>query len=392
MPRNSRSRRLLLTLLFAAASVTIFAAAVEQKGAAYRFLGVFREVWALVRENYVEPVDEAQLLDGAMRGMAATDAVGAYYAPGEEKPLTAPPAPGRPGFETLPGGGGLVVVRVDEGSPAAKAGLEVGDQVWRIGGKPARQTAWPMARRKLAGPVGGQLDLTILGGRDFKLRQVKVALEAPQGAGYELERREGPVVHLRLGDVERIDAAALGRDLARRLQADRSATLLVDLRGAVSLETDALAKVVGLFAPGAPAARIVPRGGAEEIVPAAQEPRAVPEGRRVVALVDGTTAGIGEALALALKERTGAAIIGRTTYGMGGLPELIPLSRGGAAMVATRELRSAAGTAWADKGIEPDKPLTVQPSASGEDRRDLLLEEALRYVRGDGAPRDRRGA
>ena len=74
MPRNSRSRRLLLTLLFAAASVTIFAAAVEQKGAAYRFLGVFREVWALVRENYVEPVDEAQLLDGAMRGMAATDA------------------------------------------------------------------------------------------------------------------------------------------------------------------------------------------------------------------------------------------------------------------------------------------------------------------------------
>ncbi len=380
-PAGRRSR------LFAVAAVlglplTLVLAAGLSGGSAYRYLGVFQEVWTVTRTNYVEPVDETDLLDGAYRGMLSSlDGASAYLAPGEEKVLQSPPGAGRPGMETLPSGGGLVIVRVDAGGPAARAGLEVGDQVWKIGGKPVRQMAWPQAKRRLSGPVGGKLDLQILEGRSFKLREARVDLEVPKSVGYALERR-GPTLYLRLDDPDVVDPKGLAAELGPQLDADRSTPLLVDLRGTVGLDAAAIGRVAGVFFPGSALLRLVQRSGMEETVSAA-DGRELALRRPLYALVDGTTAGAGEAVAALLRERAKATVIGRSTYGLGVVPELIPLSSGGSILLGTREIRTTGGVRWSEKGLEPDKVLTPAPATragADDDKRDLLLDEALRHV------------
>lgn len=380
-----------MLLLLAAGSLSLVLAA-GLATRAYRYLNVFQEVWGLTRSNYVEPVDEAVLLDGALHGMVASlDGASAYLAPGEEKILAAPPGPGRPGMETLPSGGGAVIVRVDPEGPAAKAGLDVGDQIWKIAGRPVRQQPWPETKRRLAGAVGGKLDLVVLDGRTFKLRELQLPLEAPRGGGYIVTRRDGPIIHLRMLDPEFMDDATLARDLARQLTDNPGAPLLVDLRGVVGLDPAAVARIGSVFFPGGPVLKVVDRAGTEDVINAPAG-RTVALPRRVYVLVDTSTAGAGEALAALLREKAGALLCGRSTFALAGLPEVIPLSRGGSVLMATREMRTPAGTRWSEKGLSPDKILTpAARAAAGEEPRDQLLDDALHWI-GEGAPLDKPSA
>jgi carboxyl-terminal processing protease len=380
--KNPRRTRAAVLLLAGVAAATFFLAAGLANRSAYRYLGVFQEVWGLTRANYVEPVDESALLDGALRGMVgALDGASAYLAPGEEKALAAPPGPGRPGMETLPAGGAQVIVRVDPNGPASRAGLEVGDQIWKIGGSSTREQSWPQIKRRLAGAPGEKLSLVVLDGRNFKLREVQVELEAPKGPQFVVERRDGPVVHLKLGDVDFVDDRVLSRDLKQKLADNSGAPLLVDLRGVVSLTPESAVRIAGLFFPGGPVLRLATRSGREESLGAAPgKPIALP--RQVFVLVDGSTAGVGEALAAVLKEKAGAVLCGRTTYALGALPEVVPLPHGGSVLLATRELQTAGGVSWSEKGLTPDKILAPQPGrlAAADPHRDMLLEDALRWI------------
>lgn len=385
---NDPRRRRLLALAAVSLPVAIVLAAGVSGGSAYRYVSVFEEVWRHTRANYVEPVDDAALLAGAYRGMAtALDGASAYIPAGEEKALRQPPAAGRPGLEVLPSGGGLGIVKVQAGGPGDRAGLKLGDQIWKIGGKSVRYQAWPQAKRRLSGPVGSKLDLTVLDGRTFKLRTVKVDLEAPKGPGYLIEGRSG-VVYLRIDDPEFVDARALARDLAAQPAKDgagqpAAAALLVDLRGTVGLDPIAIGRIAGAFFPGAAVLRLVQRSGVEETISAPEG--AAPAGltqRSVYALVDGSTAGAGEALAAVLKERGKAVVIGRSTYGLGSVPELIALTSGDHLLLGTREMRTTGGARWAEEGLEPDQVLTPLPTAraAADGSEDTLLDEALRVI------------
>ncbi|NJN64913.1 MAG: PDZ domain-containing protein, partial [Acidobacteria bacterium] len=197
---------------------------------AYRFLSVFHEVWNLTRANYVEPVSEESLLDGAYRGMLASlDAASAYLPPGEETGILEPSGPGRTGLEVLPSGGVPIVVRVDPDTPADRAGIQPGDQIWRIGGSSARQLSWPQLRRRMTGQAGAALDLSVLDGRTFRVRTVSLALEVPKDPGFTIDRVPGGVAHLRLRSLERVDPNVLASRLKTGLaEGGAASSLLVD--------------------------------------------------------------------------------------------------------------------------------------------------------------------
>lgn len=360
-------------------SVSLLFAATVQNRAAYRFINVFQEVWARTVSSYVEPVNESDLLEGAFRGMVSSlDAASAYLAPGEEKILANPPGPGRPGLEVLVSSGGPVIVRIDPGGPAEQAKLQVFDQIWKVGGKSARQLSWPVAKRILSGPVGGKLDLVVLDGRTFKFREVSVSLESPRGPGFKI-RRQDQVLYLQILDVEFLDTVALNRELAEKLAEAPRLPLLIDLRGVVGLDPPLLSKLAGVFTPPGPAFELVQRDGTKEVLLSPAGKRLNPAALFVLA--DGTTAGVGEALAASLKESAGARIIGRTTYGLGGVPELIRLSKGGHLLLTTREMRTPGGLHWSDKGLEPDKILTPPVQRQQSEKNDVLLEEAIRWIK-----------
>ncbi|MDQ7006935.1 MAG: S41 family peptidase [Acidobacteriota bacterium] len=361
-----------------AASLAL-AAGFHQRGA-YRYLSVFQEVWSLTVANYVEPVDQARLLDGAYRGMLASlDSASGYLSPGDEQRIAAPPGKARAGLQVLQSGGIPVVVRVDPGSPAEAAGLSRGDQIWRIDGRPTRTLPWSLLTRLLSGDEGQTLELEILDGSTFKLQEVSLALSASTAPpAVELERLDGGVIHLRLHDLDRVDPVRDGGLLARTLEAHPGAPLLVDLRGVVAVDPALVQRFGGWLLPAGASLKLVGRSGADQRIVAGAAPVVdLPEALFV--LTDSSTAGVGEALAALLVETRRARSCGRKTYGLAGVPELIRLQAGGSVLLTTQEMRTPGGTAWSGEGIEPERVLPL-PVGEDEAGADPLLDAARRWI------------
>jgi len=115
-----------------------------QRNNVFRYLSIFSEVFDLVRNNYVEPVSSDQLMDGAFNGV--TDAIDefSYYVPPDEMQAY------HAYNESDDNGIGLVVTKrfgyayvisAVPGSPAAKAGIERGDFIEKVDGKPTQKLA-----------------------------------------------------------------------------------------------------------------------------------------------------------------------------------------------------------------------------------------------------------
>src|SRR6266852_5322775 len=115
-----------------------------QRNNVFRYLSIFTEVFDLVRNNYVEAVSSDQLLDGAFSGVTdAVDEFSYYVAPSQM-------AAYKTFVDTEDNGIGLIVTKrfgyayviaAVPGSPAAKAGLERGDFIEKIDGRPTQKLA-----------------------------------------------------------------------------------------------------------------------------------------------------------------------------------------------------------------------------------------------------------
>jgi carboxyl-terminal processing protease len=347
----------------------------------YRQVVLFSEVLSLVMENYVDPVDVDRLLDGAYEGMlGGLDPNGAFLTPEEmaewRSDVEGPSA--GPGISVLKSGRSLQVVAVEPGSPAAKAGLEVGDQIRSLAGRPVQDLSLVQAWRLLHGAPGtfvtvGRLELEEGFHRDdFELE--RVAAKRPP---FEVRDVRGISV-LTVHSVADVDADKLAADLARARERgiDR---LLVDLRNAVDLEPRQAANVAGLFASGT-LLRLRDRSGrVVEEVEGRPEDKTVWPGR-VAILVNGATAGSAEALAKVLQSSRQATVLGTSTYGLGAESKLYPLDNGAGLVVSSSLWEGSSGESWNGEGIEPDQLLRGEGETFEEisaDQLDRAVEAVL---------------
>jgi carboxyl-terminal processing protease len=378
MSRRSLSKPLWIVAAVACcAAATLALAAGIQRSEAYRYLKVFQEVWSLTEASYVEPVEEGDLLEGAYRGMlSSVDAASGYLSSEDVATLEEPLGPAGAGMELLPSGGTFVVVRVDPAGPAAAAGLERGDQVWKVEDRGVRDVPWPVVRRWLRGSAGQELELTVLDGRHFKLRDVTLTLAAPSGPGFRLENH-GEVVRLRILDLEQLAPDRLRQALTEA--ASQGSSVLIDLRGVVSLDPDGLTRLAGVLLPGGRLLELKDASGRTRAVEAAGTQNPVLPQKQSFVLIDSSTAGMAEALAALLRERMDARVCGRSSFGLAGIPSRITLSSGAEVLLTTQLVQLPGAGSWAEEGLEPDHELSA--SRAADDDADPMLDAALEWIR-----------
>src|SRR5215207_6775136 len=156
----------------------------------FQHLRVFEDVVSLILNNYVEDAKVAKVMEGAMRGLAdGLDPDSAYLTAAEVKSMD-------PG-EKLPAGDVgieltrqyyLRVIAARDDSPAAKAGLQTGDYVRAIDGKPARDLSVFEGMRLLRGAPGSKVTLTVIRGNAAEPHEVVLVRD----------KAAGPVVTSRL--------------------------------------------------------------------------------------------------------------------------------------------------------------------------------------------------
>src|SRR6478672_5344199 len=150
---------------------------------AFTHLRVFDDVVTLVLGNYVEEVKIDRAMEGALKGLAeGLDPDSAYLNPQQVAEIqSGTPLPeGDVGLE-LTRQYYLRVISARDGSPAAKAGLQTGDYVRGIDGKPTREMSVFEGSRLLRGEPGSKVVLTIIRGNAADPHEVTLVREKPAG-------------------------------------------------------------------------------------------------------------------------------------------------------------------------------------------------------------------
>ena len=341
----------------------------------YQHLRVFQDVVTLVLNNYVEEVKVDRAMEGAMKGLAdGLDPDSAYLNPKQVADVEAGAAPpaGEIGLQ-MTRQYYLRVISARDGSPAGKAGLQTGDYVRAIDGKPTRDMSVLEGTRLLRGEPGSKVVLTVIRGNAADPHEVSLVREQATGglvsgrlipvptADAATSRTSGdaPLLtpetgYVRVASFANGIAAELTRQIAD-LSKSGAKSLVLDLRGTAE----------GPLENGIDAARLFVKSGTLSI-------RAGRDGQNketfearpgdgaitlpVQLLVTTGTSGAAELFAAALRDNRRADLVGERTLGRAGLQRLVKLPEGrGLWLTYAQYYRSAAGAGQA----QPQKPPTA---------------------------------
>jgi carboxyl-terminal processing protease len=354
------------------------------KEGTYPHLRIFEDVVSLIVGNYVEDVDVDKVMGGAMRGLAeGLDADSAYLTPEQAKIVEAespvsgalPSGVGTTGLE-LTRGYYLRVISARDESSAAKAGLQTGDYIRAIDGKPTRSLSAIEGMRLLRGPIGSKVTVTVLRGSANDPRDMTLVREAPS--------RNDVSGRLQTPGIGYVRIAAFAPGVQTRLEAQVASLtkagatkLLVDLRGTAQGTYDDGIRAARLFVPSGTLSSRETRAGKDIVASATNGDGklTVP----VVLLTTTGTSGAAEIFAAALVDNQRATVVGERTLGRAGLQKLVKLPDGSALWMTWARYVSPSGTVIHGTGLEPAVEVE-QPDVEFGDRpptNDPILEKAL---------------
>ena len=162
-------QKTLIALCAGAALVASFASAeTDEDGGPkltiYENMDLFSDVFDLVRNRYVEEVDETELTQGALKGMLQSlDPHSTYFDSKtlKERMEQTSGEFGGLGIEVTMEDGVVKVVSPIDDTPAARAGVEAGDYIIAIDGETVLGLTLDDAVDKMRGPVGSDIEITI---------------------------------------------------------------------------------------------------------------------------------------------------------------------------------------------------------------------------------------
>ena len=324
---TSRSRTLVLVLstaIMAFAFVGGYLGQALAKDDTYQHLRVFEDVVSLVLNNYVEPVDVQQAMQGAMRGLAdGLDPESSFLTPALVKTLEANDrgGPAEVGLD-LTRQYYLRVVATRDGSPAAKAGLRPGDFIRAINNRPTRDMSAYEGGRLLRGAPASKVSLLVIRGNAAEPHVVDLAREpvtAPEVTSRMANRTAG---YVRVAEFTAESPARLKQaiDALTRTGATR---FVIDVRSTARGDLDHGVAVARLFVRDAPLAVRLTRADQREVIAAQAGDGAVTA--PVAILVDLGTTGAAEVFAAALADNDRADLVGTNTLGRAARQRLVKL-------------------------------------------------------------------
>src|SRR5919106_4371733 len=349
----------------------------------YESLEAFTNILSIVKKNYVEDVDTKNLVSGAINGMLSSlDQHSAYLTPDLYKELQMDTQGrfGGLGIEITIRGGILTVVSPIEDTPAAKAGVKPGDQIFKIEDEFTKDMTLVDAVKKMRGPKGTKITISVRreGVPDlinFTLMRDTIRVQSVRSR--TLEEGYG---YIRLAQFQERSDRDLQKSL-EKLAAEKGGLkgLVLDLRNNPGGLLTQAVRVADLFLD---SGMIVYTEG--RIDSQKQKYFAQKDGSwldfPVVVLVNGGSASASEIVAGALQDHKRAVVLGTKTFGKGSVQTILPLDDSSALRLTTARYFTPKGRSIQAMGIVPDiivESTPQQEAKADEKRRQGIREENL---------------
>jgi len=369
-------------------------AAVKDKNA-YKDIKTFNEIFDMIKKNYVDEVDPATLMQGAINGMVKSlDPHSSFMTPELYKELEVETQGqfGGIGIEITLIKDVLTVVSPIEDTPAFKAGLKSGDQIIKIDGKSTKNIDIMTAVKKLRGPKDTKVTITIMrenvtAPKDYTLTRAIIQVKS-----IKVKKLEDNIGYVRIAAFQERTSDDLRkelRDISEKLNPMKG--LILDLRNDPGgLLTQAI-EVSDIFLKSGVIVSTRGRVKSMETTASAKN-----NGDEItcpmVVLVNEGTASAAEIVAGALQDNGRALIVGTQTFGKASVQTVIPVEDGSAIKLTTARYYTPKGRSIQAEGITPDiivkyiKPSEeVENSDLGEERiREKDLKGHIKPAKEDG--------
>ncbi|MEM8579659.1 MAG: S41 family peptidase [Pseudomonadota bacterium] len=338
----------------------------ERKSSVYEQLDLFGDIFERIRAQYVEDVDEGDLIEAAINGMLTSlDPHSSYLAPqdfGDMQVQTRGEFGGL-GIEVTQEDGFVKVVSPIDDTPAAEAGIEAGDFITHVDGESVLGLTLDQAVTMMRGPVGSDIIITVVREGidepfDVTITRDTIRLTAVRS------RSVGDTIVLRVTTFNDQTYPNLAEKLAEEVETaggmEAVNGFVIDLRNNPGgLLTQAI-KVSDAF---------LDKG--EIVSTRGRDPQDgerfnatdgdLTEGKPIVVLINGGSASASEIVAGALQDHRRAIVIGTKSFGKGSVQSVVPLRGNGAMRLTTARYYTPSGRSIQSLGVSPDIVVAQPP-------------------------------
>ncbi|CUH74719.1 S41 family peptidase [Tropicibacter naphthalenivorans] len=362
----------------------------ERQASVYEQLDLFGDIFERIRAQYVEEVDEGDLIEAAINGMLTSlDPHSSYLAPDDAADMRVQTRGefGGLGIEVTQEDGFVKVVSPIDGTPAMEAGVEAGDFITHVDGESVLGLTLDEAVDLMRGPVGSEISITIVREGeeepfDIEIIRDKIKLTASRS------RLESGAVVLRVTTFNDQTYTQMAEGLAKQVEEagglDNVNGFILDLRNNPGgLLTQAIRVSDAFLEEG----EIVSTRGRD---PADGDrynatPGDLAMGKPLVVLVNGGSASASEIVAGALQDHRRAIVIGTKSFGKGSVQTVMPLRGDGAMRLTTARYYTPSGRSIQALGVSPD--IVVEqprrdPNAEQEEEETNIFSRSEADLRG----------
>jgi carboxyl-terminal processing protease len=389
----------LLVAAAVASTVVLFSlrqdvgAATSNSADTYKQLDLFGEVFSLVRSNYVDEVNDDNLVESAINGMLTSLDPHSNYLNNKnfnDMKVQTRGEFGGLGIEVSMENGLVKVVSPIDDTPAAHAGLKPGDLITHLDGEPVQGLTLPEAVEKMRGPINSEIKLTIRreGREPFDVKLVRATIKI-QSVRSHLEGDN--IGYIRITTFNEQTDVGLNNAMKNLKQqaGNKLLGVVLDLRNDPGGLLDQAVAVANAFLD---KGEIVSTRGRRSDDAQRYNSRAggdITHGLPVVVLINGGSASASEIVAGALQDHHRAVLLGTRSFGKGSVQTIIPLPGHGAMRLTTARYYTPSGRSIQAKGIDPDiivEAAKIEKNPEKGEEKVATASDLKRDDSGEGGP------
>ena len=335
-----------------------FVSVAFSKNSLYEKIDLFGEVIENIKRDYVDDVDQAEMMDSAINGvLQSLDPYSSYMSPELFKEMQTDTRGefGGLGIEIGMEAGVVKVISPIDDTPAEKAGIKAGDYIVKIGEEQVQGKSLMEAVKLMRGPVGTSINLTV------RRKDVKKPLEFKitrkiievQSVSSEVISNKKNIGYIRLKSFNENSDNQFLKSIKKFEKNPKIIGYVIDLRNNPGgLLTQAI-NITDFFLEDGEIVSTKGRRISETRKFFAKKGDET-KGKPVVVLINNGSASASEIFAGALKDHKRAIIIGESSYGKGSVQSIIPLRNGGGMRLTISKYYLPSGKSISEVGVTPD--------------------------------------
>ena len=330
----------------------------EKAGLPLEQLRDFTYIFDRVKTDYVESVNDKQLMENAIRGLlTGLDPHSSYLNPDEYKEIKIGTSGefGGLGIQVEMEEGLVRVISPIDDSPAFHAGIKAGDMIIKLNDRLVKGMSLNDAVNIMRGKPGSKIEITLLRKDEpnpltFKLERTIIKVNSVKSRLLEKDFGYVRISTFQANTAESLEAAL------KQLQKENKTNLkglVLDLRNNPGGVLNAAAEVTDMFVDDG---LIVYTKGRMENTSSEFKAHSgdLMEGAPIVVLINGGSASASEIVAGALQDQQRAVLMGEKSFGKGSVQTIQELPNGGAVKLTTARYYTPSGRSIQAEGIVPD--------------------------------------